>query len=282
MEELILFGGDLRQLYAADQLIKRGYDVSLKGFELSERSLGYKRYVKPGFANKTVILPIPLEKADGTLNMPYSEEILYIRDIISELKKAKMVVGGAIKGKTKELFEENKIKYADVLADEKFSVNNARLTAEAAITSICLKTKRSLFKRNIVIAGYGRITKMLIKLLNAYGSKISILTRSEISKEWAGLSVDAYLYEEAEEALENADIIINTAPSVWLDKEKIKMLMQNAEYFELASSPYGIDFKAAEDKGIKVSILSSLPSKCVAPCAAYVLCDAILRAIKEG
>ena len=88
-----ILGGDKRQLFLADSLIKDGYRVMLGGFD-NLRSIGDITIADVRTAlgySDAVLLPLPSVRADGSLNAPFAVSTLYFDEEEQELLKQKPV-----------------------------------------------------------------------------------------------------------------------------------------------------------------------------------------------
>ena len=111
----------------------------------------------------------------------------------------------------------------DLSCDEEFLLENAELTALAALGIYLTSTKRSARDTRVGIVGYGRIGKKLTNLFLYLGANVKVFTSREDTRldlcEWgvatAKSTKDADLF--------GLDILINTAPAAIFDKEIIPL-----------------------------------------------------------
>ena len=101
-----------------------------------------------------IFCPIPFSKD----NIKINSENIKIDDLINTLKN-KVLVSGVINDEIREKFEENNIKYYDIMQFEEFSIMNAVATSEGAIKKAIEMTDKTLNGSNILILGYGRIER---------------------------------------------------------------------------------------------------------------------------
>ncbi|MEZ4357216.1 MAG: dipicolinate synthase subunit DpsA [Eubacteriales bacterium] len=283
MREIFVIGGDKRQLLAAQILKEHGYTVMIYGFEKLPEAIGDMKPASLSLENKIVLLPLPYKNEYGYINMPYSEKIVHLTDLAEELSKCSYVVLGKADKEAIEILKGCDVPYSDLMNDEAFVVKNARITAEAAVNCIQARSEKAILDLDILISGYGRVTRCLLPILTSMSSKITVCTRSRKNAEWVfthgARPGDS---NNIKEEVKNADIIINTAPAVIFGKEEILATKPDVMYFELASPPYGIDFNAAMMLKRKVYIESSLPGRYYPESAAQAVCEAFLRAVESG
>lgn len=170
----------------------------------------------------------------------------------------------------------------DYNKNEAFLVENAYLTAEGAVALYKESSKSSLLDAKALIVGYGRIGKSLHKLLNAYGCKVTVCSRSQQSRAEA-------LYNNAEHIklvglseCKGYDVIFNTIPRIVFSKKEIDAISEDALYIELASFPGGIDKLYAKSKGVRMIDGRQLPLRYSPETAGYLIARTVISMIEEG
>ena len=187
-----------------------------------------------------------------------------INDLIKALN-GKKIIAGSIRNNVYELAKENNVEIIDLMKREEFSVLNAISTAEGTIKIAIEETSKTLHGSNILVMGFGRIGKILAKMLDGMGAKVSCEARKHSDLAW----IKAFGYQpialkDLKEKLENFDIIINTIPYMVLDKENLKEVKDDALIIDLASNPGGVDREYVKQNKIKFIWALSLPGK-IAP-----------------
>lgn len=173
------------------------------------------------FQPQIIFLPIQTIKLEIPFALPKSCEVIFIgkkhEDIERELKQ----------GNTHVFY---------YLEDEEWIWDNANLTAEGFINYFYLNEKQSIYNKQFIITGYGRVGKRLAFALHHLGAKVIISVRSNHQL------FEAKSYGFQIETLENmlkrqkdpSMYLINTIPSKWLDNSKAAYFKQ---VFDLASNP---------------------------------------------
>lgn len=206
-----------------------------------------------------IICPIPFTRDNIKINNS-NMSIKELTDI--ENIETKIIYTGAINNFAKEKLKEKNIKVIDIMDEESFAIKNAIATSEGAIKKVIEMTPFTLNKSNILILGYGRIGKILSHYLSSFGAKLYVEARSK--KDIALIKSMGYNeveLEKIEEYLPIADVVINTIPSVVIDKNRVELLNSNSVFLDLASSPGGVDFEALKQRNIKSCWYLSIPSK---------------------
>lgn len=269
-KSISVVGGDLRIVKLIGMLAKDGYTVYTYGLEQSEELLNSENVemcptVEEAISSsKVVIGPIPVTSDRRNLSMPFSNVKLPVDEFISKLS-CKAFIAGTVSEEQKRVLEEKNVKYVDVLKREEFTVLNTIATAEGTLQIAMEETQRTVHGSKVLVMGFGRIGKVLAKMLDGIGAKVSCEARKNEDISW----IKAYGYEpihlnDLNENLGEFDIIVNTIPFQILDSKRLDLVKKDVVLIDVASNPGGIDRKAAKEKDLKVIWALSLPAK-VAP-----------------
>ncbi len=169
----------------------------------------------------------------------------------------------------------------DYMKNESYTLKNAFLTAEGAVSYLEENTPYSLINSNILIVGYGRIGKALHKLLNAYGANITVCSRSKSSSAEAVFNNARHIYFNELAVKNNSDIIINTVPHLVLTEKELKALKPSCLILDLASFPGGVDNLVAKSLGFTVLNGRAMPSRFTVKTAGELIGEAVIDILKE-
>ena len=280
-------GGDLRIVKLIEMLISDGYTIYTYGLEQSEDLLAQEKVemcptVEEVIAASNVVIgPIPVSSDRKNLSMPFSNVKLPVDEFISKLS-CKVFIAGTIQEEQRKVLEEKNVKYVDVLKREEFTVLNTIATAEGTIQIAMEETQRTVHGSKVLVMGFGRIGKVLAKMLDGIGAKVYCEARKNEDISW----IKAYGYEpiylnDLNKNLGNFDIIVNTIPFQILDSERLDLVKKDAILIDVASNPGGIDRKAAKEKDLKVIWALSLPAKVAPLTSAIYIKETIDHVLKE-
>ena len=286
MEKAItVVGGDLRIVKLVEMLIDDGYKVYTYALENSEDLLNLNGVemcptLEEAISHsKVVVGPVPLSSDRKRLTSPFGRNSVEIEDFIKSLK-GKYLIAGTIN--IKEELDNNQIQYTDLLKREEFSVLNTIATAEGTIQIAMEETQRTVHGSNVLVMGFGRIGKVLAKMLDGIGAKVYCEARKNEDISW----IKAYGYNpihlnNLDEYLGKFDIIINTIPFQILDGQKLDLVKKESVIIDLASNPGGVDRKAARDRNLKVIWALSLPAKVAPLTSAEFIKETLYHVLKE-
>ena len=293
-KKIALLGGDLRQHTAAVILAEKGWDVSVWG--LTDRSsdtetIKYCRTLEDAIENAYgVVFPLPSSVDGFYLNAPFEDNEKYrLSDIVALLDGGAIVIGGKIPLETVIRCEERGIKAIDYFLSEDFQIQNAYITAEAAISIAMNSLDKNLSDSRVAITGYGRISRHLVRLLKALGADVTVVARKTSDLAWgysSGCSVIRIGEEERYrkniyELTKGYDVIYNTVPHWLFDRSFLKSVDKSTFIIDLASAPGGVDISAAKELGSNVRWAASLPGK-YAPVSAGRLIGSCVDSILRG
>ncbi len=217
------------------------------------------------------------------LSAPFSEEKISINELLQKMAgKNKTFLAGQLSEKIINSCQENNINYIDLLKREELVVLNTIATAEGAIQITMENTQKTIHGSNVLIMGFGRVGKVLAKMLDGIGAKVSCEARKNSDIAW----IKAYGYtpihlSELESELGNYDIIINTIPFQILDENRLKYIKKDCTIVDLSSNPGGVDRRAARSLGIKLIWALSLPGKVAPMTSAEFIKETLYHILKE-
>ena len=264
-ENISMIGGDLRILNLA-KLLKEEKCVYTYGLENAEdfnnsRIIKCESLKKCIDASSTIISGVPFSMDDIFVNGTFCKNKIEINQVASLLEN-KTFIAGKIPENFYEMTKNKNVKIIDILQNEEFTILNCISTAEGAIKIAIEETKFTLNGSNILILGFGRIGKILAKMLEGFGVNLYCEARKKEDLAW----IEAFGYKKVplqnlSQNLGKFDIIFNTIPSIILDEEKLKLLKKDLLIIDLASSPGGVDRDISKKMGIKNIFATGLPRK---------------------
>ncbi|MGJ0845131.1 dipicolinate synthase subunit DpsA [Tissierella praeacuta] len=279
-----VLGGDERSVKLANLLQEDGNHIDLFGFDnLKVDGLKISENLDLAIEKSNIVIgPLPCSKDNILLNTPlYSKEIK-IEEIFNKMNSNQVFIGGKISNEISNIAKHYNIDTVDFLKREEMAVLNAIPTAEGAIQVAMEKMEITIHGSNIMILGFGRIGKILAKMLQGIGANVYIEARNYSDLAW----VSTYGYNpihlsEMKDYLQEMNVVFNTIPSMILNEEMLLKLNKECLVVDLASIPGGVDFKRAEELGINTVWALGLPGKVAPMTAARIMKDTIYNIIGE-
>ena len=282
-----IIGGDLRTIKLAVMLAKEQNQVYVYGLEKAEELKNIKNIEQCESIKKTiqeveiVIGPIPFSSNGKTINMPFSDKEISIREMMHVIN-AKVLIAGGITPEVYEMANDEYIEIIDIMKREELAVLNTIATAEGTIQVAIENTNKIIHGSEILILGFGRIGKVLARKLAGLSAKVTCAARKDEDLAW----IQAYGHKATNinsigENLKLYDIIINTVPHIILNEERLKYIKKDCLLIDLASNPGGIDKKSVKDNKLKFVWALSLPGKVAPITTAEFIKDTIYNILKE-
>lgn len=266
-------GGDKRQKYAAEKL-SEFYRIKASG-ECFVGASGIKCSDNPQKAmhsSSVIVLPLPAIKC---------ENVLSFMTIAEYAKKSHaVIIGGMFSQYMIDAMESLSVRFFDYYNDECFTIKNAYLTAEGALSLAMQTLETDIAHGDFAILGYGRIGSALGEMISANKGAVSVYARRKTSQTLAkerGLRA----FDISEISVSRHDVIFNTIPERVISNESILGFDPSTVMIELASAPGGFDIEIAEQYGIKCISAQGLPGKYAPVSAGAAVADAISEIIDK-
>ncbi len=284
-KSIAVVGGDLRIVKLIEMLIKDGYKVYTYALENAEDLLMLDNVeMCPTLEetlsySKVVVGPVPLSSDRKRVSSPFGRNIVELDEFIEALNGKYLIAGNVT---IKDELDLNNVQFTDLFKREEFSVLNTIATAEGTIQIAMEETQRTIHGSNVLVMGFGRIGKVLAKMLDGIGAKVYCEARKNEDISW----IKAYGYNpihlnDLNDHLDKFDIIINTIPFQILTGDRLDLVKKDTVIVDLASNPGGVDRKAARERNLRVIWALSLPAKVAPLTSAEFIKETIYHVLKE-
>jgi len=282
-----IIGGDLRIVKLADLLARDENTIYVYGLEKAEdiqrnANIIQCESIKKAIQDVEIVIgPIPFSSNGNTVNAPFCEKEITIREMMHVIN-AKVLIAGAITPDVYKMANDDYIEIIDIMKREELAVLNTIATAEGTIQIAIENTSKILHGSEVLILGFGRIGKVLARKLAGLSAKITCAARKDEDLAW----IQAYGHNATNintigKNLNKFDLIINTVPHMILTEERLENIKKECLLIDLASNPGGIDKKAVKDKNLKFVWALSLPGKVAPTTSAEFIKDTVYNIIKE-
>lgn len=280
IDDLLIIGGDCRQPYIAARLREKGYGATLYGTAISGNVTRVELKSAAASAD-ALVFPAPLTK-DGKRVFSIEPMDETPDEILSLVKPGQPVFGGMLDKTT-----ETKIKNAggrpfDYLKRGETLEMNAVPTVQGIFKAIVDNVDYTIHSSVCAVFGYGRIGSLTADLLLSAGACVTVCVRKYSDAAKARVKgCESVFIKDFYKTARKFDIIINTVPALVIDEKVLKNVGSGVLILDVASAPYGTDFAAARELGIKVLQLSSLPGRAAPKTAGKIIADGIMNILRE-
>ena len=280
---ILIAGGDMRQIYTANELANE-YNVYIYGFDNLKANTDNITFITDLYdlpqKASCLILPLPVSHDGIFLNAKASDKKIPISSFNNFIRPDGIILGGRFIPNIRKLL--NGYEIIDYSKLEDFSVLNAVPTAEAAVKIALENTEIGLYKSKILITGFGRIAKVLAKILKSFDAEITISARKDSDLCWAEIGgYNCIHINDLKKNCRKYDFIFNTVPAPIITENIIKSLNPEVLIIDLASKPGGTDFECAGTNNLKTIQALSLPGIHFPISAGKIIAQTSLKIIKE-
>lgn len=287
---MVLLGGDLRQYYMANSLVKRGFAISYYGLLFPKELPGMhcckdkeELWEKLCEKNTILVLPVPCT-LDGMYLKSNSlpKEMLLLEEIVAHVEKGQNLFGGRLPVSFQRKIEGKGAKIVDISKSDAIVMNDAAATAEGAIVEAELLSDETIFGSRSLVLGFDRYGKILAKRLRALGSHVTIAAGGEEAKTQAQLSGYMVTGIPPEKTAEdNWNFVFHTASEFVLDARALNVLEPEVVIIDITSKAEGVDYDYARKQGITAKHCFDLPGKYAAKTAGEMLAEELEIKLKE-
>ncbi len=299
---ITVVGGDARLCATAARLAETVCTVRTfaagEGAATSDRELPLSpcRSLWEAWAgSRVMVLPLPVTRDGETVWCPLApdgavtmEELTHaVAHTAAEGKSPPVIFGGKFPAAWREAIIAAGGVVCDYFDREDVQVRNAHITAEGAVMTAMEMTDITLQNAPVAVLGYGRIGRLLARMLTALGAKVTVFARRAESRAWA-LADGAHALDTAElaDTAGSYAVIFNTAPATLLTEKMLTAMGKKTVIIDLASPPGGL-FPEAEQVATtrgwpRIVHALSLPGRYAPVTAGQVIADGILEELTHG
>ncbi len=282
--KIAVLGGDDRSIKLGSLLQEDGHDINLFGFDKLENNLlKISENLDLAIRGTEIIIgPLPCSRDNLFLETPLYSEKIKMEEIFKNMVPNQIFIAGKISKEVSNIANSYNIINIDYLKREEMAVLNSIPTAEGAIQVAMENTEITLHGSNVMILGFGRIGKVLAKMLQGLGANVYVEARSYADLAW----ISSYGYmtvhlNDIKDYLHEMDVVFNTIPFMILNEEMLLKLKKECLVVDLASNPGGVDFEKSKELGVKTVWALALPGKVAPMTAAEIMKNTIYNIIGE-
>lgn len=240
--KISIIGGDKRDIYLMQDLVKLGASVTAVGFhpcpELEQVHL-VDNLEAAIFKAQVLILPMGGTDLEGNIKTMDPDITLRLSpEIAATIPEGVIVIIGFARDFVKEWANRYKWKLFEIAKMDLVAILNSIPSAEGAIQMAMEKLPITIHGSNSFVLGFGRVGKTLARMLNGIGARTTVVARKR--PDLARVLEMGYRplhLSELHQHIHEADVIFNTIPALILDHKLLSLMNKDALIIDLASSP---------------------------------------------
>lgn len=281
-----VIGGDLRQVYLAEELAKSQKRTIYHALIKPPKQLSDTTFLVSAPSIETaihsarcIICPIPFSKDGLYLNQNVLEKPLSLDALLDMLTTKQAFFAGCIPDEFKITANEKGVFTYDFMKNNSLALFNTIATAEGAICEAIQKSPRNLHHSKCAVLGYGKCGRTITNYLKGTFCNVSVFSQEEDELALADTIADnTFFLCELERHVDEFDFIFNTIPAKVLTDNILHKMKNSVTIIDIASAPGGVDYEAAQKLGINASLCLGLPGKY----SPYSCAKSIINVIKNN
>jgi dipicolinate synthase subunit A len=279
-----ILGGDDREIHFVRSLLSRGYVLTACGIPKAEELPVEVAVVNPHQAVQGAdIIVCPVTGTDGNGVLRKSTVPINLLGILESADAARVLVIGTADPLIQRAASERGIVVIESMRDDELAILNSIPSAEGALQLAMEHSDFTIHGSRSAVLGLGRTGLTLASLLLAMKSTVTVAARKpqDLARARA-LGFIPIRFDELHEALPLQDLIFNTVPALVLTRSLLSAMRRSAVVIDLASSPGGIDYQAAQELGVNAILAPGLPGLVAPRTAGEILASVVPRLVSES
>ncbi len=283
---IVVLGGDARSLFYIPALLEAGAAVKAVGFD---NAVGLVPCELVGITEallwaNVLILPMSGLASDGTVVAQYADDKLVLTPEMCALTQTGLLVlTGVANAHLKELASNYGWRLVEIADIDDLAILNSVPSAEGALQMAMTESDITIHGSTSLVLGFGRCGVTLAHSLDGLGARVIVAARSTADLARAHVfGYHAISFTSLADVIGSCDFIFNTVPALVLPRQLLALTKPEVVIIDIASSPGGVDFVAAQRLGRKALLAPSLPGKVAARSAGRILGELLPRIIKKN
>ncbi|NIK75569.1 dipicolinate synthase subunit A [Paenibacillus castaneae] len=285
--QVLLLGGDARQLEVIRRLTELDAVVTISGFDGLHSSLDgavQAEFEEQLFENvDALLLPAVGTDEKGYIDAVFSDRQMQLTEShIAKLPKHCTVYTGMAKPYLRKLCELQSLSLVELFDRDDVAIYNSIPTAEGALMMAIQNTDITIHGSSAMVLGFGRTGFTMARTLQGIGAKVKVgVRRSEHFARAAEMGFEPFYISGLLQHVSNIDLLFNTIPTMIVTAQIIANLPSRAVIIDLASKPGGTDFRFAEKRGIKAMLAPGLPGIVAPKTAGRIIAECLSQLILD-
>lgn len=284
---ILILGGDKRYIEVINDLSHKDVHLLLIGYDhltFNHTNVEQLDITNVDFSKIDVIL-LPIGGLDetGKIQAVYTNKTFYLTEqMIKRTPDHCILYTGRITPHLEKLSKKYNRKLINMLSQDDVAILNSIPTAEGTLQLALENTDITLHGSDVLVFGFGRVGKTTARLFSSIGAdvRVAVRKRSDMAR-IKEMRLTPITYSDVKKQIPNIDVCINTVPYPVLDDQIISYMKKTAIIIDVASSPGGTDFQAAEKSGIHAIHALGLPGKHAPKTAGKIIAQTLIHLLEE-
>lgn len=259
----LILGGDERYYQIINNFVNKGYNVDIVGYKKNFEKVHSLNYNELKISEYDIII-FPINGVGDNFLIKAEQNFNIKPDILNTAKNDCLIFSGINTPCLEQIKILSKKNINFLMQDKEVISENVIPTVEGIVADLILNTDITLDNSKIMVIGYGNVGSYLVDILKKLKANLVVsIIRQNDKKNLEKQSIASiYSYDilAMQMFLSHVDMIVNTVPTLVLDKKYIDFLKEDCYVLDIASKPYGIDKNYLDKKQIKNKIYSGIPA----------------------
>ena len=264
---IAVVGGDRREQEIARLAAATGARVRAFGFTWPEAGIAGVEHAGSAAealrGARVALFPIPGISASGALFAPSAPEpIVPGREMLAAMAARAHIILGWADARLKAHCEALGITLHEYEWDQDLMLLRGPAIVEGLLRVTIENTAITIHRARVAVVGQGSIGFLLARYMVALGARTHVFARNPVQRAAAyAAGAEAHRLEDLSALAPQIDMLFSTVPSPVVGAEVIDRLPAHAFLADLAAPPGGIDFDAAQSRGLKAVWARGLGSR---------------------
>lgn len=285
--QIVVMGGDARQLEIIKKLTQLDAKLSLIGFEQLDHHFSGAEKEKLDELDLSqidaIILPVPGTNLAGEIETIFSNETIVLTEkVLSQTPAHCTIYSGISNHYLDQLTNETNRKLVKLFERDDVAIYNSIPTVEGTIMMAIQNTDITIHSSKVAVLGLGRVGMSVARTFSLLGAQVKVGARkSEHLARITEMGLNPFHLCDLRKEVRDIDICINTIPYPLVDAAVIAQMPSHTLIIDLASKPGGTDFRYAEKRGIKALLAPGLPGIVAPKTAGQILANVLVQLLAE-
>lgn len=285
--QIVIMGGDARQLEIIKKLTELDAKVYLVGFEQLDQP--FTGAVKEKLHDihysemDAIVLPVPGTNLEGEIETIFSnEKVVLTEQVLRHTPSHCTVYSGISNSYLNKITKNADRRLVNLFERDDVAIYNSIPTVEGTIMMAIQNTEITIHGSSVAVLGLGRVGMSVARAFSFLGAKVKVGARKTAHLARATeMGLDTFHLNQLRNEVKDVDICINTIPHLVVNAAVIAQMPSHILIIDLASKPGGTDFRYAEKRGIKALLAPSLPGIVAPKTAGNILANVLSKLLAD-